>query len=568
MTAEGVQTDFRFCKTREFDEEMVCTAAEAITDDWLDVAEDADSEDWREPYHRIIVSRLGSTEPVSPTPAQRANRLNTDDLRADLDSGAFWDVSRSNPARGRSQSFDYVNRSTRSVDVKRSYRMQWRFEADYWHWFDSWDADALSGPVNLSGYDSRTVASDKWSEAPAQLIGPERLDGTLWNHAQTDIGTSRENVGTGVHGDELANTHVPMAPVQAWLSFHAPPELPIFDDHLLWPIRHPGIQTSRLVPTILYPHPAGVGFIDPASGKAIDASPILGAGLAAALMEPGARWVTQSEPLAAGDANPLAGLVLSEDGMQVRDIVAVDGVTLTGLAQLERVESSRDEAGTASGAMRTLAASGAALLNTTLPAPLFDFEAFYARSIDRVFVVGGVNEDGSQNPTVFVAKPGVPFTELPFDSDLGKVHAATYEPASGKLFVLDEVPGWFFSSRARLLTVDPATGRSHVVGQWPMFGLFDDFHLVADRNGKLLLASSSAERARHMIVRLDAESLAVEAVMPRDRALAFAPVVAYDGYQIATVRKNGRMKLKTRKRIETKAEREYSGLLSHIGTCF
>ncbi len=169
--------------------------------------------------------------------------------------------------------------------------------------------------------------------------------------------------------------------------------------------------------------------------------------------------------------------------------------------------------------------------------------------------------------TVYAGTPGTPLAQLEIDSDLGRVISATYEPETESLYVLDEVDGLLFK-RIRLLRVDPNSGASSALMSWPKLGLFDKQYLVTDRDGKLLIAASSDERRKHLIVRLDAASLQVDAVMPRKGPLAMRPVVTNDGYQTIIARKNGLLKVRATAQLETNKERELGDFFADVGGCF
>ncbi len=320
----------------------------------------------------------------------------------------------------------------------------------------------------------------------------------------------------------------------------------------------------------------GVALLDPVTGLAEDAVRFFDEGLIAALAEPGAQWVAQAEPLSGGETNPLVGAVLSEDGTRVLDLLVAGDRALVGTAALDAavlpgfredarmaMRSSETSAAVPSGALRALGLRLAERTDVALPAPLSGFQALYARSLDRLFVAGGKTAAGLPNSRVYMAKPGLPLSELPWDSKLGTVLSVTFEPETESLYVLDEVPSGL-ARLARLLRVDATSGQSEELLSWPRLGLFDRHFLVADRGGKLLIAATSDRRKRHLLVRLDPRTLAIEAIMPRSGALALPPLVTRDGYQVVTraAGATGTVAVATPATLETPLEQLFGSLFA------
>lgn len=572
VPSERIDTHFRFCKTPEFAFELPCESAAAVTDQWLRIGSDAEDEFWTDPYHQITVVRLGGgTKPSKPPLGRYKAALRTDTFRLGDFVGDVWGSYPAAGTRGASHAMTYSNVST--LDVERAYRFQWNFEKDYWFWHDRWDEDDDSGIVKLSGYEDFDAASKRWSDSNGfSIAGPERLDGMLWSHAETEIGAS-ENLGTGLHGDQLANNYIPIRPVHEWIQFSVPLLVPVFENRLLWFWPPLDEYLKRKTPSILYGHEGRLAIVDPSSQRGIDVTPWIGSGLQSTMMIEGARWVSQSEPLMGAEANAVLGVVLSHDGMELLDVAASGGDRLLGREDLRASESTQsmlsfiDLPDISSGSLRALAFRMEGSTNAALPEPIYDFHAVYSRSLDQLFVLGGVTETGEPNRLVWAGRPGDSLRALSADIELGDVLSAVVEPETESLIVIDKVQG-FFLPRARIIRIDLSSEAVDVLESWPLFGLFDRYDLVADHGGKVVLAASSSARERHLLVRFDPLSGDVEALMPRAKALAMAPVVTSDGYQVMTVAKNGRMRAKVRRRLETKEERRQARWLQRVGDCF
>ncbi len=605
VTEPDVDTHFRFCKAPEFDEDPACDGEFAVQDARLTDGVTIDLEESEHPYHRMSIRKLGVRGNGSQGVTQRvANpKLLTDGVSVIDLVGSYRTTT-----TGRSFSMDYENAAANDAQVV--HRFQWLYEQDYWQWHDN---DA----VLLTGYTKDLEEIADAAQTAVVMAGPERLKGTLWTHADTDVGATLD-VGAGIHGEQLANSHSSIESVVQDLQSSFEPLIPIYDNPLLWveqvvnPVRDSWV--TRLTASVIYDHPmAGLVKLDPTTNRAVPLENIEKT-LERSLRSGGTQWVSQSEPLAKANLNPIAGLVLSQNGQRMADIVATGGKSLGGMQAIVEVgdivspaieplggevsfmsatSGGDDDAG--SNPMLNIQSGGEFAVAETdndddlpdvdvtliaqlsarirsssthvLPFARYGFHSVYSRSTDRLFIMGGTDYMGDAVSTVYAGTPGTPLAPLEIDSELGRVISATYEPVTDSLYVLDEVQGFLFK-RIRLLRINPNTGASSALMGWPKLGLFDKQYLVTDRDGKLLIAASSDERREHLIVRLDAASVQVEAIMPRRGPLAMRPVVTNDGYQTIIARKNGLLKVRATAQLETNKERSFGNLFNDVGVCF
>ncbi len=84
--------------------------------------------------------------------------------------------------------------------------------------------------------------------------------------------------------------------------------------------------------------------------------------------------------------------------------------------------------------------------------------------------------------------------------------------------------------RVRLVELDPASGAARNVGEWPRTDRFDQYWLVPDRGGQVLLAASSARRHTWIVARLDPATGNVTAFHAQPGELSAAPIVDSEGY--------------------------------------
>ena len=122
-------------------------------------------------------------------------------------------------------------------------------------------------------------------------------------------------------------------------------------------------------------------------------------------------------------------------------------------------------------------------------------------------------------------------------------------------------------SAARLVRIDPSTGESELVWRGPRLGLFDRYWLAADRDGQVLLFSSSGILRKHVTVRFEADPYVLgtaHAVLARfeQGALLGAPLVDHFGYQFVTAK--GREGLRS-ERITSLGQRP--GLVVDLSRC-
>ncbi len=156
----------------------------------------------------------------------------------------------------------------------------------------------------------------------------------------------------------------------------------------------------------------------------------------------------------------------------------------------------------------------------------------------QLFVVGGRDPDtGSRLTDIARADVGTgSWTRIaPKGVTLGQVLATTYSPRDRKLWILDTT-GEGRGATARLIRLDPGTGRAQTLGEWPRSGKFDKHWLILDRDASVLLATSSDMVNKHVVIHFDDTRPVPEAdrTYAGQHALALPPVVDSEGYAFTT----------------------------------
>jgi len=153
---QNVETHFRYCQTPRPGSmvDPICDNQSAVADYHLNEAPSAEEEKFTQPYHRITM-RTG-----------------------------LWQQG----SRGGTRTYNY-NRA--GANSPNPHQARWDYASDYEFWVDN---DTLS---YLPSADDDVIPAP----APSSASG---LDGLMWLHADTEVGAS-QNVGTGPHGDQLAN---------------------------------------------------------------------------------------------------------------------------------------------------------------------------------------------------------------------------------------------------------------------------------------------------------------------------------------------------------------------------
>jgi hypothetical protein len=193
--------------------------------------------------------------------------------------------------------------------------------------------------------------------------------------------------------------------------------------------------------------------------------------------------------------------------------------------------------------------------------------AVFSRSEDRAFVLGGY--DASTGELLHdlwmrpVEEPGAwhrielhhvdlgrgvgseAQLEAARSFDVGHVLAATWSYLDHRLWVLDDVPGDSEgASVARLYRVEPYLGAVQLVGAWRRDPARDRVFLVLDRDGAVLLVTSSTAGAVHSVVRLEATPYAPQtplriSLTHSPGALVLPPFADAAGYSFALQRGSG-----------------------------
>lgn len=574
-----------------------CDDDEAIQDERLEDAPNADGEQRSQPYHRIRIDVAGSALP-----------------------------------RGATTRFDHVNAHGFDTKLHKDFRWQHIEDFAYWQAKAGTSDEVIPLPPTNPAFPEGSAASG--------------LQGKLWVHAFTAVGHTSD-LGTGLHGEELANGHIDLTPEHyKFETIGGPLSWPAFegDKPYLWPLAaDPQKQSWQPFPDqpagqmrlAYWGGPLGVPVVLSPGGEPFDVSARVGPGLLAAMARSPV-VLNAAEPFGAWwSANERAGVLLSSTATEVVDSFAIDdtgslvggaddrGVGCTSgqvlvrcavglrcsipcngivgddpsapgvpdptctLAALPASEGSSDESSftcdsVASGACGagTMACGlacfvpcdgnvgcapdgrfgdeqpdlcGAAAAGSTLalagnpgvpalPQPRVGYVGVYSRALDRMFVAGGRTPSGHALRDIWTGRPTGHFFRLGVDGELGEVLAATYHPTEHALYLVDQLSqapakskGGGGSTLAWLLRVDVFSGALQQLGSWLRLGVVHDRHfLVVDRDGALLLVATSALAGKHVVVRLSVPALDVEGVMHAKGDLASSPIVDPAGYLFVT----------------------------------
>ena len=258
----------------------------------------------------------------------------------------------------------------------------------------------------------------------------------------------------------------------------------------------------------------------------------LGPALLSRLADPSLVWTNAVEPFMTQGAVknfPLA-LALSADGSDIVDAIATNGASL--LADLDQNR----------------------LRDPTLGSPhVTGFLPVLTRMRRGVFVVGGDRTSTGDPSGEIWWSAADRLTDNAWDLvDTAPYHvehavAATYSFATDRLYVLDVTS----AGLARLTAIDPATSRASLLGTWTWTGAWAAQWLVVDRDGALLLASSSTAKKRYRIARIDlGDEGTVVTVRTGHKALALPPVVDAAGYTLVHLHGGDKLKVKRVDRLE------------------
>ncbi len=417
----------------------------------------------------------------------------------------------------------------------------WRWEDDFAYWSSSaWGAELPYG-------------------VPTE---PEQGRGRLWVHAQTLHGMDLADAEHGIHGraDDitvpqpgLANAVQDVSPIVTKtryvihkvltkepirLQLTARPCLAcgpeMFEQGAIerpswgYPLAQaPGASPREAQQIVTVPGSDALAVLL-RDGSLMDVSDTVGEGLRASLSL-GLRWVdaAENEPAAGAGAHAPTAIGLSADGTSIVERAYLVPGGLLGESDISPTHGVLKSNGTTE-----TSAPG------YVPTPRVEPLAAYSRSTRQLFVVGGRDPDtGSRLTDIARADvaTGVWTRIVPKGVTLGQVLATTYSPRDRKLWILDTL-GAGRGATARLIRLDPGTGRAQTLGEWPRSGKFDKHWLILDRDASVLLATSSDMVNKHVVIHFDDTRPVPQAdrTYAGQHALALPPVVDSEGYAFTT----------------------------------
>jgi hypothetical protein len=176
---------------------------------------------------------------------------------------------------------------------------------------------------------------------------------------------------------------------------------------------------------------------------------------------------------------------------------------------------------------------------------LDDYEAVFSRVLGAVFIVGG-REQGSNNRTgeIWMIKEGSTPTLLNVPGYLPRlVRAATVDLADQMLWILDRGndPAWpGINSVSKLVRINLRTLEHEVIWVGPSNWYFDNYWLTVDRDGQVLLTSSSLSWDLYATMRIEADPYVLGTEVPTAEQYGYgrlvtAPMVDAEGYLFVAV---------------------------------
>ncbi len=398
---------------------------------------------------------------------------------------------------------------------------RWIYQFDYFFWFNTKQIDAMPG-----------------CDPNAFPLACTDLDGRFWTHARTTRGTYIDPLGTGYRvktdgtvvtdGKEgLANHYLLIEP-DAKVSSHGAFLVFALKPFFLWKTLPdppaPWWDGATREDAFLVGLPGGGYGLARADGRAIAVDAYLGADLKSRLADPTLAWAAPVEPyLTAATTPPREGfnaLAFAANGTDV-----VEGVLRQGGFFGTTVDFVRPPP-----------------IRPGSPSPRKGFTTVFTRAEDRAFVIGGKSlADNASLHDVWMrpVQGAGEWSEVVLqDFALGDVLAATWSYRDHRLWLLDErtVGG---QKLARLVRVDVHRGVVTPVGEWPRKTAFDRQWLWLDRDGAVLLASTS--KNHHAVARFEVPPLVAHGTIGvgiaiDSHALAFAPIADVGGYSLPLVK--------------------------------
>lgn len=609
-------THARYCQNPVVETDAPCDSPDAVADENLTLAPSPQEERRAHPYHRMTLRWAAWA-----------------DFPPELGLGVV-------------RPLEYVNREPALAFVREL--ATWDYFSDFVTWTQA----------NATQEFERMALPPRLADPHASAASG--LNGVVWLHGDTAVGDTT-NLGTGLHGEQLANAFISVqteevvvrpigpGPRTYWPGpvFWMPPDpvRPLGVDNLVVPwLRDRPAREGRLVAVVPQEQRATVLAAD---GRWMEATPLLGTSLMAALSSPQAQLIAASEP--ARDRPGRSAVLVSTDGTRVLDAVTRSaGYRALAEGDLEAIrcgpgqvaaacdtgprcvvpcngvrgdsptpgvpadptcivkpsvlappgesaggsplvsDEAQCEAGGETCEAGSLACGGTCgrgcesptcLFACTvegmgpalpaggtraLPGPRSGFASAFSSTLQRVFIVGGLQPNGTQAGDVWTGALGDDLTRLVQPGALGVPLAATYSASERALYVIDEVRHVPWSARwARLVRVDAVTGTVTELGRWLRLGVFGAPRLVADRDGSLLIAASSDRLKRFVIVRVDpARRRVVDVVFGASRLVA-GPLLDETGYLLARVERDGALRYDHRAQLTGS-----TGSWADIGQCF
>lgn len=500
----NVLTDFRFCQFGKVeDTDIRCTDRPAFVKNAQLTVPEPSIARANAPWHAVTFGRASIFSPVQPS-------------------------------RGTSLNWDYDGRIRRG---------RWFFETDLQYW--------LTPPNHMIPAESRR---DYPACATTEGMTPWCLNGTFWLHARTNVGASQRGEIEARYS-ELANTHVnwhPAEPQKAYCIIHPSILLPEQGDGRRELKARPFVSTgelllpSKALPAVDVAHLAATLFVSPTRF-----------GLAALEDDRAIKLASTGDPCD-GDAisRSDAQTIISTDWLSAvepasyvsRSTVTADEPLALALSPLDRTVQ-----------RRILRAEEGIRIQENVGCPIVDPPnseepeertatiSLYSRHLRGYFLVGGRTSSGEElHDLWFHSVSGGVWEEILPSISLGRIYAATFSFADGRLWIVDEKTERRYSE-VRLLTVDLAGNAELLFSTRRNSRSELTPFLSVDNDGSVLLAiAGDRDFSVYRVTTRPCRTL--ERILREKGHLVRAPIADEAGYSFVLEGRNDSLKLDHRRR--------------------
>jgi hypothetical protein len=476
----GVETSVRFCQNTDDDPDF-CRRPDALREAMLttDASAELEKNDRDHPWHRITTTN--ETLPRDPRTGLRPPR--------DRNATFFWDYD----------------------DTAVTHEWDYLVDNQFW---------AERGKISAPPAAYAAICTNV-----AEVGNGTCLDGRIWYHAKTPIGSSTKYanlVEVGIHGYNLSSHYEDIRPDMAYA--YTTPSHGLMQQ-LEFDIRgrHPdpmdhSVKEALLVRTqpLVREFPGGPAYVLSDDGRVREMRDVFFASpLTQRLIASPLRWISLAEPsiLAGNLDRRFRAIGFSVDGTRPVDITMslADGRMSTYSETLVQdggydsppppppIDDSPDVPVYTNSSIGMVASSASSEREPApgAPEPRRDFIATFSSSLGGAFVLGGTSTStGAELRDIHFWRLGLGWTTIAAKVD-GRIVAAAPAPLERSLWILEEIDDRW----RRIVRVSPWTGKTDVLATWPLSRQWNNHFLTVDTNGEVLLVASSKDKHKSVLTR-------------------------------------------------------------------